>query len=360
MKAGGRPVISIELLFSTSKDAAVDKKSLEPWLNDKTSGSQDGDVPSVFSEQLEDWESFRHKWQWDNRGKIASEEGFSAFFESIKKKYLHQGETKWVSNPSFEETIRRVWEYESRFWEQSGKDGFTAYARAVEKRLLSHKFTQSFQLAEDPRRQDAKTTWVEYLNYNYWWQDRHAAKMKTVEPRYRQAWNELQNFYAVSFANTSTGIGTLDEELNVIKIELQAARQQIGEFIKKTKSYRRAEAAFHRHELRAEWVLEQLPLIEETAPPLEHEAAEKDSSARSSKKGKSRTEHDVPSPRQPKRQKQEVSHSSSPIPDPQAKTRNGAEPRRSQRRRRVDDVAPETLLSNPQAGVRKSPRKKRD
>ena len=355
-------MISFELLLSISKDAEVAPKSLEPWLNDKTSGSQDGDVPSVFSEQMEDWISFRHKWQWDNRGKIASEEGYSAFFDWRKKNCLQRGETKWASNPSFEETTRRVWQHEPRFWEQSGKDGFTAYARAVEKRLSSHKFTQSFQLAEDPRRQDAKTTWVEYLNYNYWWQDRHAAKMKSVEPRYRQAWDELENFHAVSSANTSTAIGTLDEQLNVMKTELQAARQQIGEFLKKTTSYRRAEAAFHRHELRAEWVLEQLPLIEETAPPPEHEAAEKGSSERSSKKEKSRSESDVPSPRQRKRQKKkEVDHSSSPIPDPpQFKAKNEAEPRRSQRRRRVDDVAPETLLSNPQAAVRKSPRKKGD
>ena len=70
-----------------------------------------------------------------------------------------------------------------RFLEQSGKDGFTAYTRAVDKCLLSHKFTQPFQLAEDPRQQDARTTWVKYFNYIYWWQDQHAAEMKAAEPQ---------------------------------------------------------------------------------------------------------------------------------------------------------------------------------
>ena len=102
--------------------------------------------------------SFQHKWQWDNRGKIGSEEGFSAFLESCKRRYLHKGESEVVFDPLFEETVRQTWKYESRFLEQSGKDGFTAYTRAVEKRLLSHKFTQPFQLAEDPRQQDARTT----------------------------------------------------------------------------------------------------------------------------------------------------------------------------------------------------------
>lgn len=134
----------------------MDKRNLESWLGDKNSGTRDGDVLSVFSEQLEDWILFRHKWQWDNRGKIASKEGFSAFLEWRKKRYLHKGESGVVSDSSFEETVRQTWIYESRFFEHFGKDGFTAYACAVEKRLLSHRFTQSFQPAEDLRRTRCK------------------------------------------------------------------------------------------------------------------------------------------------------------------------------------------------------------
>ena len=189
-------MIPIKLLFHASKVAEVDKRNLGPWLGDKNSGSRDGDVPSVFSEQLEDWMSFQHKWQWDNRGKIESEEGFFAFLELWKRRYLHKGESEVVFDPSFEETVRQTWKYESRFLKQSGIDGFTAYTHAVEKRLLSHKFTQPFQLAEDPRQQDARTTWVEYLSYIYWWQDQHAAEMKAAERQYRKAWDELQSSYA--------------------------------------------------------------------------------------------------------------------------------------------------------------------
>ncbi|MCJ1425041.1 hypothetical protein MMC29_002929 [Sticta canariensis] len=194
VKAGGRPMASFELLLDTLKDVEASREMLRPWLGDKDLGSRDGDVPPAFSAQLDDWELFQHRWQWDNRGKYAGDEGFAAFLESRRKRYLHKGESEIVSDPSFEETARRIWKHEERYLELSGKEGFTAYTQAVEKRLASHQFTQPFQLAEDPRQQDPRTTWVEYLSYTYWRRDRHAATMGAAEPRYRQAWDELQRF----------------------------------------------------------------------------------------------------------------------------------------------------------------------
>jgi hypothetical protein len=100
-------------------------------------GSQDGVLP-VFS----DWMSFQHKWQWDNRGKYAGDEGFSAFLESRRKRYLHKGELGMVADPSFEAIVRRAWESKPRFLELSGKEGFTAYTHAVEKTpCVSHVHT---------------------------------------------------------------------------------------------------------------------------------------------------------------------------------------------------------------------------
>lgn len=111
VKAGGRPVVSFELLLDTFKDAGASKEILRRWLGNIDSGSRDGDVPPAFSTQLEDWESFQHKWQWDNRGKYASDEGFTAFLESRRKRCLHKGESEVVSDPSFGATARNrdIW-----------------------------------------------------------------------------------------------------------------------------------------------------------------------------------------------------------------------------------------------------------
>lgn len=192
VKAGGRPVVSCEQLFNGWKDADGDRETLTPWLGTTASDGRDDDVPPIFSTQLEDWETFQQKWQWDNRGKYAGEEGFSAFLGSQRREFLHKGEDKWVSNPMFEDTIRSVWKHEPRYLELPGKQGFDAYAHAVQKRLASHNFTQPFRLVEDPRRQDAQTTWVEYLSYVYWWQDWHAVTMRATEPQNRKAWDKLE------------------------------------------------------------------------------------------------------------------------------------------------------------------------
>ena len=346
VKASGRPVVPIERLFHTSKDVEAEKKNFEQWLGDIDSGSRDGDVPLVFSTQLEDWESFQHKWQWDNRGKFAGNEGFSAFLESRRNKYLHKGELKVVSDPSFKVMIKQTWKYEKRFLEVSSQNGFTAYTHAVEKRLASHKFMQTFQLAEDPRQQDAWTTWVEYLNYVYWWRDRQAAAMKAAEPQYREACNNLQRFDAALSSTTSTTTRTLDEDLSATRAALEVTRQQIREFIRGIKAYQRAETAVRYQELRAQWVLEQLPLIE-TTPSLEHEVPKNDSNANSSKKRKLGDNHNILACQQPKRRRQ------TPVMrNKKAVTSNteNSEPRRSQRRR-TGNAPGEAMLVKPQESM---------
>ena len=77
VNADGRPAISFELFINTLKDAEASMEILRPWLADTEPGSEDGDVPPLFSTQLEDWESFQQKWQWDNRGRYAGDEGFT-------------------------------------------------------------------------------------------------------------------------------------------------------------------------------------------------------------------------------------------------------------------------------------------
>lgn len=231
--------------------------------------------------------------------------------------------------------------------------------QAVEKRLAFHNFVQSFQLAEDPRQQDKRTTWVEYLNFVYWWLDRHAAFMKASEPQYRKAWEELQSFDKSSYSTTITG--TLDQQM-------KATRQEISKFLRRTNAYRRAETAVRLQEFRAQWVLEQVPLIE-TGASREGETAKSDSNANGSKKRKRKGDQNTETRHQPRRRRHEVDRDGSKLkPDPA--TRNGSdtvmpderaatpdvvgsEPRRSQRRG-VGDATAEAPLLNPQAGARRT------
>lgn len=89
--------------------------------------------------------------------------------------------------------------------------------------------------------------------------------MKTAEPQYREAWDQLQRFEISLLSTTATTTRVPDEELDTTRAQLEAARQQVHKFIKDTKTYRRCERAVRRHELRAQWVLEQLSLIDSSS-----------------------------------------------------------------------------------------------
>ncbi|KAF2758733.1 hypothetical protein EJ05DRAFT_485827 [Pseudovirgaria hyperparasitica] len=253
VQAGGRPVVSFARLLQTiemGQEASTD--ILRSWLIEADLGKSKVTVPPVFSAQLEDWTTFRGSWQWDNRGQCASDEGFAYFLEAERNMWTHFGEIRFVSASSFESDTRRMWDDQQRHFEVSNKQDFPEYVRAVKKRLTSHHFLQNFELAEDPRRQDAWTTWVEYLNYTYWWQDTHAEIMKAEQPDYQRAWDEL-----IDFDHTND-----DEEPPSNKAEWRAARHQICKFVEKTGMYRKYEAYVHRQELRARWILDLLPAME--------------------------------------------------------------------------------------------------
>lgn len=202
-------------------DVEADRTKLEMWPGNIDLCDPNDKVPPVFSAQLDDWMTFRQKWQWDNRGKIASEEGLSEFRTWHAKKYVHQGEMQYVSGPIFEENIKQTWELQPTLWESSSDESFAAYVQAVRNRLASHNFVEVFELAEDPRQQDQRTTWIEYLNFAYCALDVHVVIKKAWEPQYRKAWEELQSFY--ESLSSVAAIETSDQKL-------KTARQEIKKF----------------------------------------------------------------------------------------------------------------------------------
>ncbi|KAF2188832.1 hypothetical protein K469DRAFT_765828 [Zopfia rhizophila CBS 207.26] len=137
---GGQPSHPLSLLEDIAKDLGEYCEILSFW--------QDRDKPEdwkVFMRQLSRWEDFR-RLQKFARGQII---------------VLGQYKT-WES-------------FVGRQQHTTGEQGrFPIYVRAVKDRLKKHGFTRTFQLDEDPARQDKLTTWIEYLGYEYWWYDQYA------------------------------------------------------------------------------------------------------------------------------------------------------------------------------------------
>ena len=108
IQSGGRPVCSIQELFHILAAPTVGYEAVLSWLSDDPdSVNRIGELKTVFTRQFSRWWEFR-KSQWDSRGLGDSEAGLSAFLEAEKRKHLAIGDKRWVSNPSFDETMRQL------------------------------------------------------------------------------------------------------------------------------------------------------------------------------------------------------------------------------------------------------------
>ncbi|KAJ4176845.1 hypothetical protein NW755_014195, partial [Fusarium falciforme] len=48
-----------------------------------------------------------------------------------------------------------------------------------------------FKLDEDPKKWDKLTTWIEYLNYEYWWLGKCTSDIERLESEHDKAWQEF-------------------------------------------------------------------------------------------------------------------------------------------------------------------------
>ncbi|KAL8855291.1 MAG: hypothetical protein Q9178_008063 [Gyalolechia marmorata] len=260
IRAGGRPVISLTELRTLSEMAKQRAKKAALFV-DLPIKCSDGYIPPVFSSQLAHWNSFQLYWQWGNRGKAATKQGFTAFLAAMKEEYLAYGEEDMVADDAaLENMARRMWEFEQPRVAHADSKDLEAYERAVRRRLAARGFTTSFQLLQDPRGQDEWTTWVEYLNFVYWQQERDNAAMKKAEPRYRRAMEELQR--ANEQLPAAHERGSLAQQLKAATKCLENTCKRFNKIRDDVEAYLKYETFVRRHQLRAEWVLEQLSLIE--------------------------------------------------------------------------------------------------
>ncbi|UKZ52472.1 hypothetical protein TrVGV298_006249 [Trichoderma virens] len=267
LQHGGRPVIrDIASLTSLTEK---ERKRL-PWVHDPLFTEE---VPRIFSRQADRWWDFM-KWQADNRGPEAGDYGVSAYVATHLRRFSLS--TDMSQSSELEDSLRRMWEVKMKRLEFPDPS-LPAYQEAVKKRLASHHFTQEFRLEADPRKQDAWTTWVEYLNFEYWETDRLTASLGATERGYHDAWD---NFRRIDTPQPSANFGARQEfykdappedlplefQLEQTRRSLEALQRRTDTFIRDTARHRRKEEAIHHQLILTRWIREQLRVIKaETA-----------------------------------------------------------------------------------------------
>ncbi|KAH6722615.1 hypothetical protein BKA61DRAFT_179236 [Leptodontidium sp. MPI-SDFR-AT-0119] len=236
------------------------------------------------------------------------------------------------------------WKDFRRYQRSNREEGrFSIYVNAVKRSFARHEFTRLFELDEDLERQDKLTTWIEYLDYEYWKQDKATNVVKRLQLQYDEAWKKLVDsrllkpFETKEFICNSRPAHRYEAEevrakkavesansaaisaQNETKQRLAAARSQLAtaikllesikrrndlvrEFYKKRQSYQKSKDDTERRSILLRWILRQIPLIE-----LElDQVTENDSNLESGKTKRKRHLADhFDQERVPKRQKED-------------------------------------------------------
>ncbi|KAG7287428.1 hypothetical protein NEMBOFW57_006939 [Staphylotrichum longicolle] len=218
---GGRPVYDISLLNTVSANPSSYRALTSLWKR------EEGDW-RVFGTQLRRWKEFR-MWQRDNRGIVEMDAEFDAHVETRKRRWRHYGLKdeailgRLASSINREDwDARRIRRLEEVKELQFGD--FPQYVTAVKKRLAAHDFTKRFNLKEDPRSQDALATWIEYLDFEWWWTDKYEDwNQRNVEP-HDEAWEKLEDACLLQPGETEEDIWSISKGMQRM-MALESARQ---------------------------------------------------------------------------------------------------------------------------------------
>ncbi|KAL8907052.1 MAG: hypothetical protein Q9207_001632 [Kuettlingeria erythrocarpa] len=154
IKEGGRPSHPVNLGPGVAQDPGEYREILSIWLRE-TPGDHEG--WKVFEAQMHEWRAFR--------------------------------------------------EYQ-RHHREGGR--FPRYVGLVKRSLAKHEFTRPFEPIEDLEHQDKLTTWIEFLDYEYWLYDKDMAFVKRRQPQYDQAWKELVDSHVLRPFETEVFICSID------------------------------------------------------------------------------------------------------------------------------------------------------
>ncbi|KAM3456399.1 hypothetical protein MY3296_001678 [Beauveria thailandica] len=371
---GGRPLYPIGLIQKVYKDPDNYAEILWPWQEYLTPPVS----PSgIFQRQWRRWRDFR-KWQNDNRGREDDDGGFQVYVE--RQKYIIQRDflpdfcakrlAEIEADPS---CLKSRWEgvqwereRQRHYCRERGCRGFRDYAEAVKRRLTRHDFRQPFKLDKDPKKQDKLTTWIEYLNYEYWWLDKHTGDIERLEPEHDRLWQELGDEIVLRPHETKEFVRTTAspmeranereqaekvverEESEAKRIyvltqkdpkrlsipqakrismmkhsterllaakqrlkQVQSRNQRITQFIRATFDFADAKRDAARHRVLVQWVLDQVPLVEAEMEQSKVNRREPDGRRRT--KRKLDTDQDTPKKQPTKRRRLAIARASSKV-----------------------------------------------
>ena len=200
VRQGGRPVFPLSTLDRAEEHPHRYKNLKSAW-QEVTTGNMDllkpVDFRNVYKLQLYSWENFRY-WQYDNRGmedgslSAAAETAFGKRSKHLihvhppgPETYPAKRAEKWQDFSKRRETQRQCHR------EVAKGSPFAEYVAAVKARLQRHGYYRLFELREDPDDQTARETWIEYLNYEYWWCDRRKESRDQSREHCRLLWQQL-------------------------------------------------------------------------------------------------------------------------------------------------------------------------
>ncbi|UKZ74049.1 hypothetical protein TrVFT333_001703 [Trichoderma virens FT-333] len=233
----GRPVVLDNSSLTPTQRARL------PWVK-----SLRNNVPVMLEAQADRWWEFV-RWQVDRRGCKVEDFGDYGFYAYAAAQQLRHCMIYGRRLGLDFLVMKAAWDRKTKLPENPCNAGFPAYEEEVKRRLALHNFTQEFQLKADPRQQDAWTTWVEYLGFEYWEADRLAASLRISEQHYNSAWKA---FYPTSPLHLMVPEirrvyedVSLEQRLAKTQHDLEAMRELIRE-----------------QGILTQWVLKQVHLIE--------------------------------------------------------------------------------------------------
>ncbi|PVI04545.1 hypothetical protein DM02DRAFT_167280 [Periconia macrospinosa] len=234
IRDGGRPVCSIDELSDILAAPKDRYRAVRPWLCDDRMDPETGigGLHTIFSRQFEQWWEFR-KSQWDGRGLDNTGAGLTAFIESCRRQHEGAGSKRWVVSPEFEQMMRTDWE-EMPPQLPVEEQTFTAYSKAVNRRLAPHHFT--IRLSKDPQKQSVWATWLEYLSFKIRVLETLTDRVGSQEPRYHACRKKLLDEREPKHPLRETHIDTA-AELAALSAELCVCYKSIDDIIQGTDRY---------------------------------------------------------------------------------------------------------------------------
>ncbi|KAL9013440.1 MAG: hypothetical protein Q9173_001867 [Seirophora scorigena] len=99
-----------------------------------------------------------------------------------------------------------------RLYQRDHREGgrFPGYVELVKRSLARHDFARLFEPIEDLEHQDKLTTWIEFLDYEYWLYDKDMRFVKHGQPQYDEAWKELVDSHVLRHFETEAFICSIN------------------------------------------------------------------------------------------------------------------------------------------------------